>query len=236
MSKERIVEVDDKQVDHVKLAHTKMVDDESDRVNKLIESYEKLQGKSQQEKNNRKYIYTEGRTISGDEHLQENMERWKSDREILREMQDMEYEESLAKDKKLQQRKQEIIIDKEKEVQERQNRIQWLKDNLRPEPIAAAAAADMVVGENGSSSSFSSASSNISTIQIKLPSGATLKRRYLLSDTIQDIIDFVDSKEVVQKPRYYLATNIPKQQFRDTTVTIQDAQLYPQVSVYVIEE
>ncbi|EFA77157.1 UAS domain-containing protein [Heterostelium album PN500] len=162
-------------------------------------------------------------TVHKDERIQEIVEEMESTRDsiarLIRE-QDLEYEEFLKMDvqrEKERQLKKQAELDR---IAQKKQRAQWLRDNLKAEPST----------DEKNNNNFA-----ITNILIRLPSGAALKRRFRTSDVIQDILDFIDSQQLIDKD-YYIVTNHPKQSYNQPTMTLNDAQLYPSITLYVMEQ
>eukprot|EP00026_Physarum_polycephalum_P015379 Phypoly_transcript_16044.p1 GENE.Phypoly_transcript_16044~~Phypoly_transcript_16044.p1 ORF type:complete len:220 (+),score=38.84 Phypoly_transcript_16044:182-841(+) len=114
----------------------------------------------------------------------------------------------------------EIIQRKKTEEKNRKKeRAQQLRDNLPPEPISTP--------ENVA---------QITSIQIKLPNkGKPLYRKFVATDTIQHIVDYLDSTELIDK-EYTLVIPYPKKMLQDLSMTMIEACLHPNATLIVQEQ
>eukprot|EP01132_Coremiostelium_polycephalum_P009928 gene9928-12173_t len=152
-----------------------------------------------------------GSSSSSPSHMDEQTYYYESrvDR-IIRE-QDEEYEKALLCDRIREQKLKEKKEAEELKKEEHRQRILNLKKNLKPEPSEG----------------------TITKILIKLPDGSNLTRKYLVSDTIQDIMDFVIAQDILKTEDFNLATPVPKCVYNDPNVTLEEANLHPSASLYV---
>jgi len=96
---------------------------------------------------------------------------------------------------------------------------QMLRDNLEPEPIASP--------DNAG---------RITSIAIKLPTGGKpLQRKFLCTDTLQKIVDFIDSTELLDFLDYSLVVPYPKKEFQNFEITLEETGLHPNASLLVQE-
>lgn len=122
----------------------------------------------------------------------------------LRAQQDSEFEESLALDRaKAESEKAEAD-----RVQRVEDRLEQKKASIPPEPPADTA-------------------EPISELMIRLPSGKRLQRRFLASNTLADVYNFVDVEAAgeVTEDTYTLLMAFPRAVFDDKTSTLADADL-----------
>ncbi|KAK5575824.1 hypothetical protein RB653_006958 [Dictyostelium firmibasis] len=162
----------------------------NDLLNKLV--YDK----NKETENNRKLGK---RLIDDNNDDDDNINTNISETERIIKEQDIEYYKSLETDQLLKLLKERDNNDKkeaqEKLKKERQERIEYLKLNLKSEP--------------------STDDENSIKLLIKLPNGINLQRRFLKSDILNDIYDFIDSKDQVSF-NYSLSTNYPKKVYENT--------------------
>lgn len=151
---------------------------------------------------------------------------------LIRQEQDMAYEESLRADQEKEERAREEerqrleeerqVLEEERRVREeaerkaihRQNELDRKRSRLPSEPRE---------GERAY------------TIAIRLPDGSRLTRRFRVSDTIRSIYDFVDVNEPagLELGSYHLVTNYPRQAHPENDVTIEEAGLEAQALLFV---
>lgn len=76
------------------------------------------------------------------------------------------------------------------------------------------------------------------TLRIRLPDGSTHQRRFLASDPLQVVHDFVDSLEAVTAPRYSLATTFPRRVYAAASLgqSLQELDLVPQAALLMQPE
>lgn len=72
-------------------------------------------------------------------------------------------------------------------------------------------------------------------IRIRLPDGSNQARRFLKSDTVQTLYDFVDSLPQMTLPSYQLVSNFPRKNFDRGTLgdSLEAAGLFPQAALFV---
>jgi FAS-associated factor 2 len=147
----------------------------------------------------------------------------------IREEQDRAFEESLAEDqereRKAREENRKIMEQLEKEKREKQledkklqeieRKRQRCRERLPIEPEA---------GDEG-----------ITQLLIRLTDGSRLQRRFKTTDTLQVVFDFIDSSPH-NLNEYELVTNFPRKVFNDPQVTLKEAGLFPQASLFVQEK
>ncbi|EGC34815.1 hypothetical protein DICPUDRAFT_152924 [Dictyostelium purpureum] len=149
-----------------------------------------------------------GIRLSSIEPTRENIES--ETQRIIRE-QDLEYLESLELDKMIEKEKELKKQREEQTKKERRDRIDNLRNNLKEEPA------------------------NGIKILIKLPSGMSVQRKFLISEKIQDIVDYIDSKDEL-KVSYYLSTNYPKAVYKDLNQTLEESNITSPTTLYITEK
>jgi len=78
----------------------------------------------------------------------------------------------------------------------------------------------------------------VSQLVIRLPDGSRVQRRFRVTDKVQAIYDFVDCQDQMQidQSHYNLIANFPRRVFQDRLVSLEEAGLYPQASLFVQEK
>jgi len=148
----------------------------------------------------------------------------------IREEQDVAFQQSLLED----QEKQEKVVEEERkkkeefEVQQKQDQLRQTKQKeleQRRERISKSLAPEPEPGDG------------VTQLIIRLTDGSRLQRRFYIKDRLQTVMDFVDSKRPtnVECPVYDLVSNFPRKTFTDHLVTLEEAGLHPQASLFVQE-
>ncbi|KAM9960581.1 hypothetical protein ACTFIW_009724 [Dictyostelium discoideum] len=198
MNKEKSDIVDKKQKKHNSLAKENEIKRREKLLNDLLNKL--IFDKNKETENNRKLGK---RLIDENENKDEinnndNDNNYLSETERIIKEQDIEYYKSLETDQLLKLLKEKDINDKKEEQEklkkQKQERLQFLKLNLKSEP--------------------SIDNENSIKLLIKLPNGENIQRRFLKTDTINDIYDFIDSKDQISF-KYSLATNYPKKVYKN---------------------
>mmetsp|Transcript_3999 Transcript_3999/g.11992 ORF Transcript_3999/g.11992 Transcript_3999/m.11992 type:complete len:193 (-) Transcript_3999:402-980(-) len=121
-------------------------------------------------------------------------------------------EESLRMEREKQQREEEEKRQKELEAEERKK--QKLLE-LPAEPTSGAA--------------------NATSLVVRMPDGSRLSRRFDVLNTVQDVMNWVESHAEAGLPTYELMTQFPRKTFTDTSQSLKDAGLTPNASLIVHE-
>lgn len=128
----------------------------------------------------------------------------------LRAQQDLEYRASLELDRAKEEsaRAEEARVKRAHEIRDAK------RQRVPPEPPAGAP--------------------NVAELVVRLPSNARLKRRFLVSHTIGDVYDFVETEaEEAADVEFELMTPFPKERFADRSQSIGDAGLSPKALLVV---
>jgi len=70
-------------------------------------------------------------------------------------------------------------------------------------------------------------------VQINCPNGSKVKRRFVNSDTIKDVMDFTAANDISIKGKFHLRMNFPRKIFKDTRATLKDAGLQRKENLFV---
>jgi len=152
----------------------------------------------------------------------------------LREEQDRAYKESLALDqekerkrKEEEKKKEEEKLAKEREELEKRMKEDQLKQDLERKR------------NNLPSEPSSDDSKSISKVRITLPNGTRLERKFLQTEKLSTLYDFVDINFLENshfEGEYVLEKNYPKVRFSNRNMTLQEAGLGGQVVLFVAEK
>jgi len=187
-------------------------------------------------------LETHGPLLRAAKAEREERERERS----LVEIQDREFQESLRRDQEREQRKneekirqrmeEELKLKEEKEreklkiKEEMENQLKRQREEIErierekkraekqklihqilpPEPEKSNTTTDLV---------------------IRLTDGSRIHRRFLISDALELVFAFVATKEDTEN--IVLVTHYPRKIYTDRTITLHDAGLYPQASLFV---
>ena len=69
----------------------------------------------------------------------------------------------------------------------------------------------------------------------KLPCGARLQRRFLASQPVQRLYDYLDAYGNIEFQDFEIATNLPRVVYNDCSISIEEAGLAPQAMLFVSE-
>jgi len=122
-----------------------------------------------------------------------------------------EEERRLQEEKEAAEREQQLIVQKK---QEREERIASLARSLPPEPLDKANATKLV---------------------IRLPNGTRLQRSFDIHNKVQVVYDYIISNNI-EIEDFVIATNYPRKVFSDANITLQEAGLVPQASLFIEEK
>eukprot|EP01116_Phalansterium_solitarium_P013511 TRINITY_DN30895_c0_g1_i1.p1 TRINITY_DN30895_c0_g1~~TRINITY_DN30895_c0_g1_i1.p1 ORF type:complete len:375 (+),score=177.38 TRINITY_DN30895_c0_g1_i1:220-1344(+) len=150
----------------------------------------------------------------------------------LRDEQDAEYRRALADD---QEREHNLRMAAAQEQAERDRRRDEQRQaerrleelGLRRQQLRARLAPEPATGTTGSTA-----------LVIRLIDGSRLQRRFMASETIQAVRDFIDAcgYEGPEPPeRYELLSNYPRRTFSDGRQTLADAGLLPTAQLFIQE-
>jgi len=160
--------------------------------------------------------------IETQSHLLSHARRQEEERarnRLIREEQDVAYQESLAADQEKERKAREEEqrrIELERAIIELEERkkteFERKRESLPPEPPS---------GEGVQ-------------VLIKLPSGARLNRRFLGVHKFQDVYNFVDvNQNEIEPDSYQLVSNFPRRTFSERQQTLQEASLGSQALLLV---
>jgi FAS-associated factor 2 len=131
------------------------------------------------------------------------------------------YHAALQEDMERQrQEEEEQILEAQRlsEMEAKKKEKESKKDLLPPEP------------EKGTAGS--------THLAIRLPSGSRLERRFMKTDTLQTIRDFIESKvneTGFEADQYTISSAFPRKTFTDSSVTLEEAGLIPQALLHIAE-
>jgi len=142
----------------------------------------------------------------------------------IRQEQDEAFMQSLAvdeeKERKLHEEEEKIKEEERKSQKMRETREKKLKSiqsKVPPEPDIT--------------------EKDITQLVIRLTDGSRLQRRFYSKDSIQTVFDFVNvSQPSLMEVDYELVMNFPRKNFSCSSITLLEAGLYPQASLFVQEK
>eukprot|EP01114_Cavostelium_apophysatum_P018261 TRINITY_DN5615_c0_g1_i1.p1 TRINITY_DN5615_c0_g1~~TRINITY_DN5615_c0_g1_i1.p1 ORF type:complete len:267 (+),score=90.75 TRINITY_DN5615_c0_g1_i1:170-970(+) len=135
-----------------------------------------------------------------------------SDREIIAE-QEREYQASLAEDRKKDEKKKEVEDAKVKE----QKRLENAKANLPVEPDKSVTA-------------------GVISLLIRLPNGMKFERRFYEENLLQDVSDFVETRDDVKLKPFHFVTSVPRIVHDDKRKVLKELGLGTRAVLYVEEK
>jgi len=145
----------------------------------------------------------------------------------IRQEQDEAFLRSLAEDQEKERKIQEEE-DRQREEERKQQKQQELKEKKR-KSISSRLPLEPDLGEK-----------DITQIVIRLPDGSRLQRRFLQSNNVQTIFDYINSSQpTLLDIDYDLVMNFPRKVFNQegsNDITLKEAGLCPQASLFVQEK
>ena len=159
----------------------------------------------------------------------------------IREEQDNAYEEALLQHQEREQR--------EAEEQERSRRESAIKQAQEAEAAAAAREAEEAerckaqekaarkeqLRAGFEAEDEAAAGPGTALMAFKLPCGARLQRRFLASQPVQRLYDYLDAYGNIEFQEFEIATNLPRVVYNDGSISIEEAGLAPQAMLFVSE-
>jgi len=160
--------------------------------------------------------------------LKEGSHKRNFQRQIVEE-QDREFQESLEIDKhkaKIRGEEEERLRQQHEKEEGERNTILQRKEQQRQTKL------NVVPPEPAQSE-------NTTTLMIRMLDGSRVQRRFLRSDSLDLVYTFIDTYLPIQiedRKDYDLVSNFPRKTFSERTVTLKEASLYPQASLFVLEK
>ncbi|EFA80158.1 5-aminolevulinate synthase [Heterostelium album PN500] len=146
---------------------------------------------------------------------------------MIRMEQDEAYEISLREDQEKERRARE----EERLKQEEEDRL------LREEQERVNAHNRLIEIKRAKESNFLvEPKTNITRLAIRLVDGSRVQRNFNQTDTIQVVLDFVDTKIEESIDNFILSTNYPKRQLTELHQTLSEAGLVPDGSLFLSEK
>jgi len=144
----------------------------------------------------------------------------------LRQEQDLAFMQSLAVDQAKEQQilQQQRRIEEEKAAKEKEEQEQIEKQQQKQrerEQIFRRLPYEPGLDEAG-----------VTQLVVRLTDGSRVQRRFKNTDKLQVVFDFINSKDI-EIEEYELVTNFPRKSFSDPNMTLEQAGLYPQASLFV---
>jgi FAS-associated factor 2 len=81
--------------------------------------------------------------------------------------------------------------------------------------------------------------SGLTKLSLRLPSGERLIRRFRTSDTVKNLYDFVETRDLTPLPiesDFVLVNTFPRKIYKDMSQTLQESGLAPNASLIVEEK
>jgi FAS-associated factor 2 len=160
-------------------------------------------------------------------------QRARHEAQQLRMEQDQEFQEALEADRRREAEAREVELRQQREESEaqaqeelaaamelsksleRESTLKRKRDGLKPEPPAGP---------------------DTTRLRLQLPNGSKIDRRFLATQTVEEIRDFIDvyfGDNDISIETYSLATNYPKRTYDDPSICLTEAGLHPQAVLYV---
>ncbi|KAL6080625.1 FAS-associated factor 2 [Balamuthia mandrillaris] len=152
---------------------------------------------------------------------------------LIREEQDLAYQESLLRD---QERERQLREEAERKEREERALLEAERQE-EEEARRAEEARQQLLAEKQRRLPPEPAPNSPTTakIVIRLPDGVRMERLFHWTDTVQSLYDFVDvsQPENVRMGEYYLMSNFPRKAFTDESLTLRSAGIDPQSLLFV---
>ncbi|XP_050403905.1 FAS-associated factor 1 [Patella vulgata] len=162
-------------------------------------------------------------------------EQERTNREMIKQQQDADYEESLAADKakaeiqREEEAKRQAVLEVELQKQREEER-------LRQEEEDAKKAIQRTVSRSLAVEPPEDATYPISVIRFRVKGGDIINRRFRADDTIQTLLNFLITKGF-HTEEYKVLTTYPRRDITqlDESLTLESARLFPQETL-ILEE
>jgi len=147
-----------------------------------------------------------------------------TEKQLLLQEQESEFQRSLEEDKRRERIRKEQEREQQRQQQMRQLTLEE-RQKVRQEKAKRVPPEAQLNAPDASN------------IVIRLFDGSRIQRRFRKKDTLQNIYDFCDSRwpENQEEKRYVLVSNFPRKVFSDKSTTVEQAQLFPQASLFMEE-
>jgi len=144
----------------------------------------------------------------------------------IREEQDIEFlrsiQEDQEKERKVHEEEQQIKQEKERIYHEEEmKRKRQMEKEKKKEILQKDLPSEPTIGEKG-----------ITHLIIRLTDGSKLQRRFRITDKLQVVLNFIELTGT-EHGDYDLVSNFPKKVFSDPSITLEQASLFPQASLFV---
>jgi len=149
----------------------------------------------------------------------------------LREEQDAEYLAALEADRRAQENKRYEEEQKRRAEEEAIEKQQTEEAMKMSESLAKEARINRIRSSLGAEPSTSDAA----TIRFQLPAGNKISRKFLKTDPLQKLADFLElylSENNIEM-RILMSTNFPKRDLTDMNMTVDEAGLFPRGVLFV---
>ncbi|EGC36455.1 hypothetical protein DICPUDRAFT_77902 [Dictyostelium purpureum] len=150
---------------------------------------------------------------------------------FIRQEQDEEYLKSLKADQEKERIRLEKLeqerLEREREEQEERERLEFenrLLERKENKKKYYQVEPSLIKGSN-----------DVTKLVIRLHDGSKIQRNFLISSTIEYVMDYIDT--LIQEPieHYVLSTNFPKKRLTNLSVTLKDESLYPDAVLFLSE-
>ncbi|KAK7100551.1 FAS-associated factor 1-like [Littorina saxatilis] len=162
-------------------------------------------------------------------------ERERMAREMIRQEQDMAYQESLEADRrKAEAAKVQGEIDRQE--RERVMAIEMEEEMKRAEEKAVKEAIEESIARSVPDEPAEGANGNISQLRFRVPGGKQITRRFWAENTVQDLLNFITGQGFHME-EYKVLSTFPRRDITqlDSSQTLEAAKLYPQETL-ILEE
>jgi len=158
----------------------------------------------------------------------------------IREEQDSAYQEALLQDQLREQQREE--------AEETERRESVLREEEETAALAAAQEVEEILQQKEEAKrkrkahmqalfqGSEPAGPGTALIAFKLPCGTRHQRRFLPSDAVQVLYDYLEAFGEIEFEHFEIATNLPKVVYSDRALTLEAAGLSPQAMLFVSEK
>lgn len=163
---------------------------------------------------------------------------------LLREEQDQELQRSLEADRERELQRKKAAEAEAEEERKRLEEAQQAEMAVAEEERKRIEAAEIVAARREKKSAILSPEpeadvTGVALIRVRLPNGIAEQRRFLSSDPLEKIYDWVDSLDSHNHLKYALATTYPRKVFKGSTMlrkSLTELELVPQAALLVQPE
>ncbi|KAK7501481.1 hypothetical protein BaRGS_00007285 [Batillaria attramentaria] len=163
-------------------------------------------------------------------------ERERMHREMIKQEQDIAYQESLEADRKKAEAAREVE-EQQRQERERQLALELAEERKRREEEAVKEAIKESIAKSVPDEPAEDAEGAIAKLRFRIPGGQLIERRFWADNTLQDLLNFLTGKGFHTED-YKVLTTYPRRDVTqlDLSQTLESVKLYPQETLTLEEK